>query len=482
MDTAPPTGQSASVTGGYYTSLSVPVTLADGSDALSGIDPASGVVEREDGTLSNGSCVAWGGWSPVTLSGGADTTVLSNECYRYRYTISDNVGNQSGPSSPSLDAKVDATVPVTSDDAPAAWQNAAIMVTLSVTETGSGVASTVYRVDGGSFQSGTSISIPAPADHSNDGVHTIEYRSTDNAGNVEPLRSTTVRIDTTLPTTTDDAPAGWRSSDVTVTLSPSDALSGIASTDYRVDGGAFQNGISVLVPAPADHSNDGAHLVEYRSTDNAGNVEPLRSATVRIDTELPSGGLTAPAAGAHVNGNVPISAAASDVTSGVASVEFLVRPNGSGSFQSISTDTSAPFDANWDSTGAAEGDADLEVIVTDNAGLSYTSALRTIVVDNPPVPTLADPGANIAGTVTLQASSQPDTAQVVFERSLAGQGTWTQISIDTTAPFTADFDTTGVLDGNYEFRAVATDLGGFDGTSALQGSRVDNTVPTALRQ
>ena len=82
-------------------------------------------------------------------------------------------------------------------------------VTLSVTETGSGVASTVHRVDGGSFQSGTSISIPAPADHSNDGVHTIEYRSTDDAGNVESLRTATVRIDTTLPTTTDDAPAGW---------------------------------------------------------------------------------------------------------------------------------------------------------------------------------------------------------------------------------------------------------------------------------
>ena len=479
MDTAPPTGQSATIAGGYYTVLSVPVTLDNGSDAISGIDAASGVVERQDGTLSNGNCVGWGGgWTPVTLSGGTDTTVLSNECYRYRYTISDNVGNQSGPSLPSLDAKVDATVPVTSDDAPAAWQNAAVTVTLSVNETGSGVASTVYRVDGGSFQSGTSISIPAPADHSNDGVHTIEYRSTDNAGNVEPLRGATVRIDTTLPTTTDDAPAGWRSSDVTVTLSASDALSGIASTQYRVDGGAFQSGTSIVVPAPADHSNDGVHTIEYQSTDNAGNVEPLRSATVRIDTDLPSGGVTAPPAGAHVNGNVAVSAAASDATSGVASVEFLVRPNGSGSFQSISTDTSAPFEATWDSTTVAEGNADLKVVVIDNAGLSYTSALRTVVVDNPPVPTLDDPGDNIAGTVTLQASSQPDTAQVVFERSPAGQASWTQIAVDTTAPFTADFDTSGVPDGNYDFRAVATDLGGFDGTSSLQGSRVDNTVPT----
>ncbi len=480
-DTAPPTGQDASVTGGYYTSLSVPVTLQNGTDALSGIDPSSGIVERESGTLSNGNCVAWSGsFVPVTLSGGEDTTVASNSCYRYRYVISDRVGNQTGPSSPSPDAKVDATTPVTSDDAPGGWQSAAVTVTLSVTETGSGIASTVYRVDGGSFQGGTSVLIPAPADHSNDGVHTVEYRTTDNAGNVETLRSATVRIDTTLPATTDDAPGGWQPSAVTVTLTPADALSGIASTQYRIDGGSFQGGTSVAIPAPADHSNDGAHTIEYRSTDNAGNVEPLQTATVRIDTTLPAGALTAPADGAHVNGPVAISAAASDLPSGVASVEFFVRPNGSGSFTSISTDTTAPYDASWDSTAAPEGNAELKVVVVDNAGLSVTSAIRTVVVDNPPVPTLDDPGANVLGTVTLTASSQPDTTQVVFERSPAGAGTWTQIATDATAPFTADFDTSGVPDGSYDLRVVATDGGSFNGTSPLRTSRVDNTAPAVM--
>ena len=73
-------------------------------------------------------------------------------------------------------------------------------------------------------------------------------------------------------------------SPVTVTLSPADALSGIASTQYRVDGGSFQSGTSISILAPADHSNDGVHTIEYRSTDNAGNAEPLQTATVRIDT------------------------------------------------------------------------------------------------------------------------------------------------------------------------------------------------------
>jgi methionine-rich copper-binding protein CopC len=351
-------------------------------------------------------------------------------------------------------------------------------VTLSVNETGSGVASTQYRIDGGAFQSGTSIVIPAPGDHSNDGVHSIDYHSTDAAGNVESLRSATVRIDTTLPLTTDDAPAGWRTSAVTVSLTPNDALSGIASTQYRVDGGAFQSGTSIVIPAPGDHSNDGVHSIDYRSTDAAGNVEPLRSATVRIDTTLPSGSVSAPAGGTHVNGVVAVTAAAADVPSGVASVTFLVRPNGAGSFSTISADTTAPYEASWDSTGAAEGSAELKVAVTDAASNSLTSTVVTVVVDNPPTPALTDPGANVSGTINLQASSPSDTAQVVFERSPAGSGAWTAVATDTTAPYEASFDTRTVGDERYDFRAVATDLGGFSGASALRTSRIDNTLPT----
>jgi len=479
-DMTPPADQGVDIDDGpYYTTLFVPLTLQDGTDAGAGIDASSGIVERQSATLSNDNCSSWsGGWTAVTLTGGADTTVAADSCYRYRYLISDNVDNQSSPSPDSGVAKVDVDVPVTGDDAPAGWRNAAVTVTLTPVDSGSGLQSTEYSVDGGAFQNGTSISIPAPADHSNDGAHTVEYGSTDNAGNAEPLRTATVRIDTTVPATTDDAPAGWGNSAVAVTLTPADALSGVASTEYRVDGGSFQNGTSISIPAPADHSNDGVHTIEYRSTDNAGNAEPLRNATVRIDTQLPNGALTAPADGAHVNGNVAISAAASDLPSGVASVEFRVRPNGSSSFTTISTDTTAPYDATWDSTSAAEGNAELKVVVVDNAGLSFTSALRTIVLDNPPVPTLDDPGANVSGTVTLTASSQPDTAQVVFEQSPAGAGIWTQIATDVVAPFSADLDTSGLLDGSYDLRAVATDGGGFGGTSSLRTSRVDNTAPT----
>ena len=112
-DGSAPSGISASVTGGYYTALSIPVTLGNGSDSGSGIDAASGIVERDEAPLDNGdgSCDAFpGSWSSVTLSGGNDTTVAGGTCYRYRYLLSDRVGNQATSSS-SATAKVDTSAP-----------------------------------------------------------------------------------------------------------------------------------------------------------------------------------------------------------------------------------------------------------------------------------------------------------------------------------------------------------------------------------
>src|SRR2546428_14079542 len=77
---------------------SVPLSLDNGTDSGSGIDTASGVVERASAALTAGSCGSFGSWAPVSLSAGADAGVLSGNCYRYRYLISDKVGNQSSAS------------------------------------------------------------------------------------------------------------------------------------------------------------------------------------------------------------------------------------------------------------------------------------------------------------------------------------------------------------------------------------------------
>src|SRR5207247_514863 len=143
--------------------------------------------------------------------------------------------------------RIDTVAPATTDNAPAGWSKTAVTVTLAATDASSGVATTEYKIDGaGSFTTGSTVSLPAPADHSNDGPHTITYRSTDTAANVETSKTATVRIDTTAPSTADDAPAGWRNTAVTVHLTATDASSGVATTEYKLDGAAtYTTGASV---------------------------------------------------------------------------------------------------------------------------------------------------------------------------------------------------------------------------------------------
>lgn len=84
--------------------------------------------------------------------------------------------------------------------------------------------------------------------------------------------------------------SSWWRTDAAVQLVAGDVGgSGVAATEYRVEGSStWQTGTTVTVPAPADHANDGDHLVSYRSRDNAGNVEQTELMDVGIDTLGPA--------------------------------------------------------------------------------------------------------------------------------------------------------------------------------------------------
>ena len=95
--------------------------------------------------------------------------------------------------------------------------------------------------------------------------------------------------DAAPPATLSDVAGGWTRHDVDVHLTAADVGgSGVASTEFRVDDGAWTAGlVPPAFPAPADHSGDGMHAVRYRSTDAAGNVEPTQKVGVYIDTVRP---------------------------------------------------------------------------------------------------------------------------------------------------------------------------------------------------
>ncbi|MBM7518695.1 family 78 glycoside hydrolase catalytic domain [Nocardioides nitrophenolicus] len=114
-----------------------------------------------------------------------------------------------------------------------------------------------------------------------EGEHTVSYRATDAAGNRSPVGTLKVGIDLTPPTTvlTMERGSGVDGSDrARLALTAEDALSGVATTRYRIDGGAWQRADD----SPVQVEGYGDHVVEYASTDLAGNTEAVHRTTVTL--------------------------------------------------------------------------------------------------------------------------------------------------------------------------------------------------------
>jgi hypothetical protein len=114
-----------------------------------------------------------------------------------------------------------------------------------------------------------------------DGNHTIEYYSTDQAGNTEEVNIAYALLDREAPTTSAIMPEGWQNSDFNIDLNASDSLSGIMATYYRVDSGEWVSGSSVLI------NTDGNHQIEFYSVDDANNIETSKTVFAALDKTLP---------------------------------------------------------------------------------------------------------------------------------------------------------------------------------------------------
>jgi alpha-tubulin suppressor-like RCC1 family protein/peptidoglycan/xylan/chitin deacetylase (PgdA/CDA1 family) len=131
-----------------------------------------------------------------------------------------------------------------------------------------------------------------------DGVRYFHVRAVDRAGNWGPTSTRAVRIDTGAPATTDHADGKVHQYFV-LELTPADALSGVAQTQYRVDGGLWKTGTTVNLRVARSPKRSslvaGTHIVEYQSADAAGNAEDVKSCQVKLDwlnvhVSTPNGG------------------------------------------------------------------------------------------------------------------------------------------------------------------------------------------------
>ena len=192
-----------------------------------------------------------------------------------------------------VEIKVDATAPTASvalsPELPqgGSWYDRAVDVTVEAFDArGSGVASTEISFDGVAWEE-----YDGPLTLEEPGVYTVHYRATDVAGHVsETQEPVLVQIDAEAPSTTltidGAAPVASYAAAVRVALDADDGEtgSGVRLSEYRVDGGDW----TAYADAPFTVSGAGAHLVEYRSVDEAGNAEPARQAAFTVTSAQPS--------------------------------------------------------------------------------------------------------------------------------------------------------------------------------------------------
>lgn len=101
----------------------------------------------------------------------------------------------------------------------------------------------------------------------------------------------------------------------------------------------------------------------------------------------------------------------------------------------------------------------------------------------PPTVSVAAPGSALKGTITIGATAadaHSGIANVTIQRAVAGGSTWTSLCTTTSAPFSCDWNTTGVTDGAYDLRAIAVDQAGTTATSSIVRATVANTLTVVL--
>lgn len=168
-----------------------------------------------------------------------------------------------------------------------------------------------------------------------------------------------------------------------VTLDGSSSTDNVGITSYTW---TFRDGTpQVLHGAIVTHRflNAGTYVVTLTVTDGSGNAGTATMTVTVRDTTPPTVAITAPSAGATVNGTVTLSATASDNV-GVVRVEFRVDG------VTLGNATSSPYTLSLNTATLTNGNHTLEAVAYDAAGNSATSS-RTIRVANAPVPGSGSP-------------------------------------------------------------------------------------------
>ncbi|MEU6449216.1 family 16 glycoside hydrolase [Streptomyces sp. NPDC046979] len=281
-ETSAEVGGTQNADGQYVGSASVTVAATDEAGG-SGVDRVEYAIGAD------------GAWQPYT------TPVVVDQVgdHTVRYRAFDKAGNAAAEKS------VDFTVvaPDTDDTTPpetsatvsgeknpdGAYIDMAT-VTVTASDTGSGVNTIEYAIGDGAWQAYT-----APVMVHEVGEHTVRYRATDKAGNVAAEKSVAFTVaaappQDTTPPVTGATVDGTKNSDgayvgsAKVTVNATDeGGSGVDRVEYSLDAGPY-----LAYSAPVVVDRVGRHTVAYRASDKAGNTsEPVTVSFTVVAGQVP---------------------------------------------------------------------------------------------------------------------------------------------------------------------------------------------------
>ncbi|QIK75805.1 Ig-like domain-containing protein [Nocardioides piscis] len=297
----------------------------------------------------------------------------------------------------------------------------------------------------------------------------------------------TAAADWTPPTVSLQNPGSPLKGTVSVSASASDVETGVATVRMQFLPANASSWVTICTAVTAPYScswnttslADGIYELRAVATDNAGYSTTSASLSTTVANNLL---VVLGDPGEIVRGTVSLPT----VLYGAGATTYTVRveyaPAGTTSWKSICTNLSSPYACSWvTSTGFANGDYDLRAVATSGATTTFSAVISGVLVDNAaPSVTMLNPGSPLAGLVTFEATAtdaDSGVAQVVLQTAVNGSSTWRDLCTVTSPPFSCRYDTTQVLDGTYNLRAVATDVAGNVAVSStVTGRVVDNTV------
>ena len=438
IDTTPPlfTSSTDGAVGNapWYTSFAT--TTISPSDVLSGV----GYVEYSE----NGA--GWQNGSSIVSQDGVNTISVR---------VHDVAGNvASGSVSVSVDTIPPTITPsISGTNGSNGWIISTGIVSASVNDATSGVgAGANVSLDKGVSWQSAPISL-------NDGVYSMNFRGLDIAGNegTATLHASIDTINPDLEFVFSGTPGmnGWYVSDVTVSATALDNLSGVDYSEVRVNGGAWSLQQTL---------SDGIHDLDARAGDLAGHTKSI-SQTLHIDAKSPVSVFTSHASSEVLAGIVKLHGRSSDALSELNEVEVSTDGGVTWNVAELSRDT---WFYDWDTTTLQNGTYTVKIRGIDVAGNRENPVPLTLLLDNfPPhvritdswwiwesgeikVSTNAFPISEIKVTISDPDGRWPAVVLTYNPNTTSTDLTWDRrFSDGTLAP-----------SGNYQVRVLACDIYG----------------------